>query len=286
MSSIAVVGAAGQLGTDLARVLGDRALPVGRPAVDVSVAGAAEAWLDEHRPAAVINCTAYNLVDQAEKEPEAAIAVNGLAPRRLAHWCAAADVPLVHISTDYVYGGAETPTRPLSEEDCPTPVSAYGTSKLVGEQFVRAICPRSLVVRTCGLYGLRPTRGKGNFVETMLRLSAEREELRVVNDQRCTPTCTWGLAEVLVELLDRQAWGLYHATDEGDCTWYEFTKEIVRLAGGTTHVIPIESVELKQPARRPTYSVLSSAKMQSVLGHLLPDWRTALAAHLERRGID
>lgn len=254
----------------------------GRSDCDLTITAELQRRLDEAGPRIVINCAAYNLVDRAEDEPEVAFAVNAFATRQLALWCASRDVPLMHISTDYVFG-LHSSTTPRSEEDAAGPVSVYGASKLAGEEFVRAICPRSWVVRTCGLYGHRASQAKGNFVETMLRLAGQRSELRIVADQRCTPTSTADLAEQLVRLLQTTEYGLYHATNFGDCSWAEFASEIFRLTDAATRVIPITAKEYGAKARRPDYSVLNCQRLATILGQPMRPWREALAAYLQQR---
>lgn len=276
---IAVVGAGGQLGRDLLARLGPRGVGWTHQECDVVDAESVRAALDRDAPAAVVNCAAYNLVDQAEQEPEAAYRVNALGPRLLAVECRNRDIPLVHVSTDYVFG-LEPPGRPLRESDLPGPLSVYGVSKLAGEAFVRAAGGRQLIVRTCGLYGRPGTGGKGNFVRTILRLAAEREELRVVDDQRCTPTSTADLAPAILDLLDRHQWGTYHATNSGDCSWFEFAREIVAVRGLTTRLLPATTAEFPRPARRPPYSVLDCSRLAFAIGAPLRPWRDALADYL------
>ncbi len=169
---IAIIGAFGQLGSDLVPLLGERAIALGHADIELADPSSIAGALDARQPTHVINCAAYNLVDRAEDEPEAAFRVNAFGTRNLALWCAARNAALVNVSTDYVFGLDGSLGRPRRETDPTGPVSAYGASKLAGENFVRSLCPRHLVVRTCGLYGRHAARGKGNFVETMLRLGA------------------------------------------------------------------------------------------------------------------
>lgn len=281
MSPIAVIGAAGQLASDLLLRLGQRGVGLNRQSVEITSPHSIAAALDAGRWAAVINCAAYNLVDRAEAEPEAAFAVNAFGVRNLAMWCGAHDVPLLHVSTDFVFGAEKQRTTPYRETDLPGPLSVYGNSKLTGEHFVRALCPRYWIVRTCGLYGRQATRSKGNFVETMRRLSAERSELRVVADQRCTPTSTRDLSAVLAALVETTDFGLYHATNAGDCSWAEFAAEIFRITGSATTVVPITAAEYGAAAQRPSYSVLHSERVQAVTGVTLRPWREALAEYLQ-----
>ncbi|HTU17442.1 MAG TPA: dTDP-4-dehydrorhamnose reductase [Gemmataceae bacterium] len=283
----AVLGAAGQLGRDLCPRLPGEVIPLSRngsPAVDLSRPESLLALFDNTRPDVVINCAAYNFVDRAESEPQEAFAVNAWGVRELARLCRERDCLLVHFSTDYVFGLDAARRQPWTESDAPGPVSVYGLSKLAGEYLVRMSCPRHLVIRTCGLYGVWGSGGKGgNFVETMLRLSSQGKPLRVVNDQTCTPSYTVDVAETTIALLNAGQLGLYHVTNSGSCTWYELTRTIFELSGVQASLTPIPSSEYPTPARRPTYSVLDHAALRA-LGISSPrPWREALAAYLRER---
>lgn len=283
MPRIVVIGAAGQLGSELLLHLGEQAIPLTHADVDITNAPELHARLEVLEAELVVNCAAYNLVDRAEAEPERAFAVNAFGVRHLAQWCGQHDVPLMHISTDYVFGLDDLRRTPWREDDPPGPVSVYGGSKLAGEWFVRSLCTRHWIVRTCGLYGQHAARGKGNFVETMLRLAREKPELRIVADQRCTPTSTTDLAAALTRLLHTPEYGVFHATNAGECSWYEFAKEIFRWAGLSVQVIPITSAEYGAAARRPAYSVLNCARLQAVTGCSLRPWTEALRDYLRAR---
>lgn len=281
MTRTVIIGAQGQLGSELARRLaGGDVAALSRAELDITDAQAVYTVLDRLQPQCVINAAAYNLVDRAEDEPERALAVNALGPRNLALWCAAQNARLVHVSTDYVFGLDAERQTPYREDDCPGPLSAYAVSKLAGEQIVRASCPRHLVVRTCGLYGHNPTQQKGNFFSTMLRLGRERGEVRVVDDQRCTPTWVPDLADAMLRLIERDATGLYHVTNAGSATWREFAEEIFRLAGLAVRVTPITSEQFGAKARRPAYSVLDCGRVEQALGRPMPDWHESLARHI------
>ena len=200
---IAVIGSTGQLGTDLLRLLDGDVVPVSHREIELGSDDSIVTCLTGISPDVVINTAAYNLVDQAEDEPQTAFEINSLGPRRLARFCAERDITLVHYSSDYVFGLGHDSSVPLSESDTPGPESAYAASKLQGEYFVRSLCPKHFVIRTCGLYGTAALQGagKGNFVEAMIRLGNERDELSVVDDQRCTPTSTVDLALATSSLL-------------------------------------------------------------------------------------
>ncbi|MGH7128124.1 MAG: dTDP-4-dehydrorhamnose reductase [Planctomycetaceae bacterium] len=281
---IAIFGSRGQLGAELCHRLRDEEIvALGRAHADITDAGAVAAVRAESRPDVVINAAAYNFVDRAEDEPQAAYAVNALGPRNLARWCGERDVPLLHVSSDYVFGLDAGRRTPYSEADPPGPQGAYAVSKLAGEHFVRALCRRHFVVRTCGLYGFRGSPEKGNFVETMLRLGRERDELRIVNDQVCTPTFTADLADAIAALLRTDAYGLYHAASGGAATWFDFAIEIFHLAGMHVAVTPITTAEYGAKAARPCYSVLSTNKLTETTGYEFPAWQDALAHYLEQQ---
>jgi dTDP-4-dehydrorhamnose reductase len=240
--------------------------------------------LAELRPDVVVNCAAYNFVDKAESEPEAAFAVNAWGVRALATVCRDLGCTLVHFSTDYVFGLDEQRTTPYGEADAPGPVSVYGLSKLAGEYLVRAHCPRHFVIRTCGLYGVWSSGGKGNnFVEAMLRRATAGQPLRVVTDQVCTPSYTVDVAVATAALIGTEQFGLYHLVNSGCCTWHEFARTIFELAQLKVEPAPITSAEFASPARRPAYSVLATDKYAALGLSPLRPWRQALAAYLEER---
>jgi dTDP-4-dehydrorhamnose reductase len=280
----AVLGAVGQLGRDLCPRLPGTVVPLPRDRADLTRPEALAAILDELRPDVVINCAAYNLVDRAESEPEAAFAVNAWGVRSLALACRQLGCTLVHFSTDYVFGLDEERRSPYAEDDAPGPLGVYGLSKLAGEYLVRALCSRHLVIRTCGLYGVWGSGGKGgNFVETMLRLAGQGKPLRVVADQVCTPSSTADVAAATAGLIQTGRFGLYHLTNAGSCSWHEFARAIFELAGVKADLTPIPSREYGAPARRPAYSVLGMNAYQALGLPPLRPWREALAAYLQER---
>jgi dTDP-4-dehydrorhamnose reductase len=280
----AVLGAAGQLGRDLCPRLPGAVVALARDRADLTRPDALRAVLDEIGPDVVVNCAAYNYVDRAESEPPAAFAVNAWGVRNLARWCRDRGRLLVHFTSDYVFGLDESRRTPWAEADPPGPVSVYGLSKLAGEYLVRSTCPAHLVLRTCGLYGVWGSGGKGgNFVETMLRLAREGKPPRVVADQVCTPSYTADVADATVALLTAGKRGLYHVTNAGACSWHEFARAIFELAGVSAGLSAITSEEYGAAARRPAYSVLAPAALTAA--GLAPPrpWREALAAYLGER---
>jgi dTDP-4-dehydrorhamnose reductase len=280
----AVIGSAGQLGRDLCPRLPGDVVPLTRDHADLTRFDLLHATLTGLRPDVVVNCAAYNFVDKAEGEPEAAFAVNAWGVRQLALVCRDLGCVLVHFSTDYVFGLDESRQTPYAETDAPGPLSVYGLSKLAGEYLVRALCPRHFVIRTCGLYGVWGSGGKGgNFVETMLRMAAEGKRIPVVADQVCTPSYTADVASAAAVLIETQRYGLYHLTNGGATTWHDFAAAIFELAGVKADLVPTTSREFGRPARRPAYSVLAWGGYEA-LGLPPPrSWREALAAYLEER---
>lgn len=278
-----ITGARGQLGRSLSARLPHNAVPLGRDELDVADAAAVRTQIESAQPEVVINCAAYNLVDKAEEEPEAAHRVNALGPRNLALACAEFGAILVHVSTDYVFGLDDARRAPYSEDDAPGPVSAYGTSKLAGEYFVRSLCPSHFVVRTCGLFGPVESSGRGNFVETMLRVGGERGTVSVVDDQICSPTSTDDLADAILALLETHAYGLYHATNQGETTWKGFAEEILQQAGMEVEVQATTTADWGAAAGRPSYSVLDCGKLHNTTGLPMPDRTDALARYLNAR---
>ncbi len=278
---VALVGAAGQLGTALAasRPAAVSLVPLGHADIEIREMTSVESALTKARADWVINAAAYNFVDRAEDEPELAYAVNALGPQNLARWCAAQNAILVHVSTDYVF--TDSPGRtPHVETESPAPASVYAKSKLAGEELVQAECPAHFVVRTCGLYGRAQSAGKGNFVRTMLRMAAEGRPLKVVDDQHCTPSYAADVAVAIWRLLESRRFGLYHATNSGATTWHGFACEIFRAAGLDVAVAAIPSRDFPQKAKRPAYSVLDCSKLAATIGSSLPTWQDALVHYV------
>jgi dTDP-4-dehydrorhamnose reductase len=277
---IVITGGKGMLAQAFARVLGGRGvtpLLCGREACDVSDRRSVEAAFDRLRPGLVINCAGYTKVDLAEKEAESADAANGLAAGILAAQCRRHDATLVHFSTDYVFDG--TIGRPLRPDDPVGPRSAYGRSKLLGERAIQDDPPpRWLIVRTAWLYGA----GGPNFVQTMVNAARGGKLLRVVNDQHGSPTYTIDLAEATADLLARGAQGIWHVTNAGETTWFDFAAAIFQEFGLTPTLLPITSEEWKstrpESAERPKYSVLDVGPIARLRGRPMRHWRDALRA--------
>jgi len=282
---IALIGADGQLGSDLLRTLRDERLtPLYYPDFDITRPAETRSVLNGLRPDVVINTAAFHRVDDCEDLVEEAFRVNAFAVRDLARICRDLEATLVHFSTDYVFDGRSS--RPYVEEDPPQPLSAYGASKLAGEYFVRAVCEKYFLVRTCGLFGLAGCLGKGrNFVETMLFYAEAGRPLRVVNDQWVTPTSCEELAARLAELIRTDRYGLYHMTNEGRCTWFEFASAIFDLLGRPAKITAVDSASFGAKARRPAFSVLENKRAKALGLANFSEWREALRDYLRKRGL-
>ena len=273
---ILVIGAKGMLGRDLMELLGDRAQGVDIDEIDITSMESVCKVVSEFGPQVVINCAAYTDVDGCEEHIEKAMEVNGEGVAYLAMACREAGALLVQVSTDYVFDGGKG--TPYQEYDAPHPLSVYGESKLAGEMNA-AFAPEHLIVRTQWLYGLH---GK-NFVETMLRLGQEKDQLTVVDDQIGSPTWTVDLAKAIIALVDKGCRGIYHAANRDFCSWNSFAKAIFEEAGLTVTVTPMTTEELNRPARRPLYSTLDCSKLTVDSGFQPQSWREALVEYLRLR---
>ncbi len=282
---IALIGADGQLGFDLLNLLPtEKCHPLFYPDFDVREAQKTRDILQSLAPDVVINTAAFHRVDECEDRPEEALIVNAVAVRNLALICLERNAVLVHFSTDYVFDGRKR--TPYVEEDEPAPLNVYGVSKLAGEYFVRSLCQKYFLIRTCGLYGSAGCREKGmNFVELMLHLENSGRPLRVVDDQWVTPTSTEELAARILELLGTERYGLYHMTNEGQCTWYEFAREIFSVVGRAANLSPIDSQAYGAKARRPAYSVLENQRAKALGITDFSPWREALKNYLKKKGL-
>lgn len=290
MAKILLIGAQGQVGHILHQVIAPLAdvVAVGRSDLDLSEPDKIRQVIAAHRPAVVINAAAYTGVDKAEAEVELAYAINDTAPSVMAEAVQELGAMLIHLSTDYVFKGDKG--TPYLEQDVPEPLGVYGKSKLAGELSVQQRCDRNVILRTAWVYGIH---GKGNFVKTMLRLSNERPEVRVVADQVGTPTWAQHIAEAVVHLVQAAEtasddfYGVYHFTNSGVCSWYDFAiaifEEAYRLALITQKpdVIPITTAEYPTTAQRPNYSVLSNSRIRPLLNEHPPHWRAALRKMLK-----
>ncbi len=279
---VLITGGNGQLAHDLQRALcGHEVHSLPRKRLDICDRAQTAAIIQAVKPDVLINTAAFHHVDDCESQQELAFATNAFAVRYLAQLCKEQDALFVHVSTDYVFGG-QAKRFPLSEDDIPAPLSVYGTSKLAGEYLAQLTWRKSLIVRTCGLYGVAGASGRGgNFVQTMLRKAREGAALRVVDDQECTPTATKDLAQKVARLITQDLTGIVHITNAGSCTWYEFAKAIFAIAGIDADLTPTTSQEYETPAVRPPYSVLARGRLAALGQDDLRPWQAALASYLE-----
>lgn len=275
---VLVTGASGQLGFDVCRELRQRGIEhrgLSSKELDIRDGAAVQRMLEEYRPDAVIHCAAYTQVDRAEEEPEQCFAVNALGTRNIARACAAVGAKLLYISTDYVFPG--TGERPYEPEDETGPLGIYGKSKLEGEHAVRELLDRFFIVRISWAFGING----GNFIRTMLRLSETVETVRVVADQVGSPTYTADLAPLLCDMIQTEKYGIYHASNEGFCSWAELAEAVFAAAGRQTKVQRVTTAEYGAKAPRPHNSRLSKTKLPERGFCPLPWWQDGLKRFLE-----
>lgn len=280
-----VLGAQGQIGTELVRrgtEAGFDVTALGRRELDIGDERAVARAISESAPAAIINAAAYTAVDKAESEPEAAQSINGGAPGHIARVAAELGIPLLHISTDYVFDGRGT--RPYLEDDPIFPQGVYGASKAAGEDAIRQTAARHIILRTSWVFGVHGH----NFLKTMLRLAGERDELAIVNDQKGSPTSADDIAQVLIGITERALttpdndfpWGTYHFSNQGETTWCGFARAIVegaaRRGGQSIPVRGISTADYPTPAQRPAYSVLDCSKIRDAFNIVPRPWQHAL----------
>jgi dTDP-4-dehydrorhamnose reductase len=280
---IVVLGASGQLGTDLISELRDYA-PVGfdHRMLDIEVPAAVSKMLVRHRPELVINAAAFHNVELCETRPDRAFAVNALAVDGLAAQCAAAGVALLQVSTDYVFDGKAS--QPYSENARPHPLSSYGISKYSGELLIRRHLDEAYIIRTSGLYGVRGSSNKGyTFIERILTQASEGKPIRVVTDITLSPSYTRHVAAAIRQIVETKKYGTYHVTNSGYCTWYEFAVEILRQAGLDAPVVRTTSAEFPTLARRPAFSALAHTALDALGLQPVPSWQEGVRAYLAER---
>jgi dTDP-4-dehydrorhamnose reductase len=284
-SKVLILGSGGQLGVELFREFSNRGYPVTgfqRNELDITDAAAVERTVAMLDPGIVVNAAAYNQVDVAEKEPLAAYQVNALAVRNLAVACRQIDALLVHFSTDYVFDG--TKGSPYVETDATHPLGAYAVSKLGGELYAQAYLDHPLIVRTSGVFGPGGLNtARGNFIELMLRLAKSGQTIRVVEDHVASPTYAPVLAARTADLVEKKARGVFHIGGGTPVSWFEYARTIFRLAGVDPELRPTNEREYRTAARRPKYSALSNAKMESLGIEPFPSMETAIKSYLQLR---
>ena len=283
---IVLIGSDGQLGTDVIKYFKGKGADItGLTISDIDVCdkNICNDILFRIKPNLIINTAAFHQVDVCEDEVAKAFEVNAGGLKNLAEIALSIDAALMHFSTDFVFGGYKR-SVPFTEDDCPAPVSVYGISKLAGEYVLRYMMKKYYLLRVCGLYGHAGSLGKGyNFVELMIRLANEGKDIKVVDDQVLTPTSTKDIAEKLFELIQTEKYGLYHMTNSGSCSWYEFACEIFKQEGLTPDISPTTSDAFASKAKRPAYSVLDNKNLRAAgLADLRP-WKESLADYIKER---
>jgi dTDP-4-dehydrorhamnose reductase len=276
MRSILVTGANGQLGVALRNIQGSfdgfELYFTDVEDLDICEKAQIDAFVSSHRIDAIVNCAAYTAVDKAEEEAELCMRINRDAVHNIGEAAASVGAKVIHISTDYVFDGSAV--TPYIEDDATNPVSVYGASKLAGEKVLLLVCPNSVIIRTAWLYSEKGS----NFVKTMLRLGSERDSLGVVADQEGTPTYAGDLADAIktVIMAEKFVPGIYHFTNEGACTWYDFALKIFEIAGINCNVKPLTTAEYPTRAKRPAYSILDKSKIKAIYGIKIPEWEEGL----------
>ena len=280
---VLLIGHRGQLGSDLKQVFASEDLVLaGRDNLPVQDHGAVGAFVQAQRPDLILNCSAFHRVDDCEDQPGPAFEINVLAVRSLALAARQAGAVLVHFSTDYVFDGPQR--TPYSEADVPCPKCIYGVSKAAGELMLASLWPKHFIFRVSGLYGYAGSREKGsNFVEMMIGLARQGKPIRVVNDQVLTPTNTLDIAAAVRRVSATDGYGLYHLTNTGQCSWYEFADAIFESAGLRADLTPVPSETFPTRANRPAYSVLDNRRLRYDGFADLPDWRDALSRYIQGR---
>jgi dTDP-4-dehydrorhamnose reductase len=283
---VAVIGANGQLGNDVVAAFsenGDAVHALTHSEIEISDTESVKRAILQVQPELIVNTAAMHHVENCEREPEKAFAANALGPKNLAAVAREVGAVLMHVSTDYVFDGEKH--SPYVEDDSPRPLNVYGITKVAGEHFVRCTTDRHFVIRTSGLYGKSPCRAKGglNFIELMLKLAKERGEVRVVEDEMVTPTSTAELARQIVKLSRSDQYGLYHATAESSCSWYEFAREIFALTETPVRLKAAAPGEFPAKVARPKYSVLENRALKARGLNLFRQWQDGLQEYLGQR---
>ena len=275
---VLVTGVKGQLGYDVVKELekrGHQPIGVDRDEMDLMDNEAIRTFIMNLKPEAIIHCAAYTAVDKAEEEVETCYQINAESVKVISECAKELDVKLIYISTDYVFDG--TKEGEYVETDLPNPINVYGASKLKGEQYVQTLLEKYYIVRISWVFGVNGN----NFIKTMRRLGSERDELNIINDQVGSPTYTADLAPLLVDMMETDKYGIYHATNEETCSWYEFANEIFKQSRIEVKTNPITTDQYPTAAKRPMNSRMSKAKLKANGFNLLPTWQEALAHYLK-----
>jgi dTDP-4-dehydrorhamnose reductase len=283
---VVIIGSTGQLGQDLARVFNEDAAGFTHQDLDVTDEASVTAAIRSTEPDWVLNTAAFHRVDDCEANPTLTFAVNAVGALNVARAAADAGSGVVFYSTDYVFGGQDRERdHPYEEGDSPRPLSVYGASKVAGEQLVMQANLRHLVVRSAGLYGTATSRKGWTFPELMINKARTEGVIRVVIDQVLSPTFTADLAQKTKELIEHDAVGLFHLTNAGECSWFDFAQESLDMAGVQAKMESISTAQLQQRARRPSYSALTSARLEKLGLEPMRSWRDALSDYLRAKGM-
>src|SRR3989338_2623007 len=287
MKKLLLIGANGQLGADIYHVFKHsyKITPLTHRNLDITDFLKTKKVIEKIKPNIVINTAAYHKVDEVEDFPQKAFLINAIAQRDLSAITKKINAAIVFFSTDYVFGMDIKRNTPYKETDNVGPVNTYGVSKAAGEFFTRTTNPNHFIIRTSGLYGAKGTHGKENFVDLMLRLGKERGQVNVVGDQVITPTYTLNLAENLLKLLKVKKFGTYHMTSEGQCSWWEFTSEIFKLAKLKVKCSKVSSSFFNTKAQRPNYSVLENFNLKIMNINQMNHWKINLRLYLEEKNL-
>jgi len=279
--NIAIIGAKGQLGSDLVNVFNKNAIPLTHDEIEISDLKSCEI-LKKINPDTVINTAAFHKTDMCEDFPERTFNVNTIGAKNIAEICNKIDAINIYISTDYVFDGRKK--KPYVEDDIPNPINTYGMSKYAGEIFTKNYCSKYYIIRVASLFGVAGASGKGgNFIETMIKKAKNKEEIRVVDDMMMSPTYTKDAAEMIKRIIEKELpFGVYHVTNDGFCSWYEFTKEIFNIIGLSPTVKPIKTHELNLKAKRPKFSALKNENIKKY-GLEMRHWKDALRSYLKEK---
>lgn len=274
---VLVTGVNGQLGYDVVKELekrGHKAVGVDRKEMDLTSTQQIKECIKNVNPEAIIHCAAYTAVDKAEDEAELCRRVNAIATKEIAEYAKVLDIPMIYISTDYVFDG--TKDGEYTEEDIPNPINVYGKTKYEGEVYVQELLEKYYIVRISWVFG----ENGNNFIDTMLRLAKDRDEINVINDQVGSPTYTKDLAPLLVDMIETDKYGVYHATNEGFCSWYAFAKEIFNISNTNIEVNPIKTSQYPTKATRPMNSKMSKLKLSKFGFKINRNWKDAIEEYL------
>ncbi|MHA1377740.1 MAG: dTDP-4-dehydrorhamnose reductase [Candidatus Helarchaeota archaeon] len=286
---IVVIGANGQLGSDICQILKEKHEIVELLQSDIEITDALsiQRALEPYKGDIIINTAAYHHLKQCEENPGIAFAVNAIGSRDLARWCLKNDSILIHISTDYVFDGKKK--QPYIESDIAKPINTYGISKLAGEHYIEALLDKFIIIRVSGLYGINPCIGKPgkNFVEMFINLIKDKETLDFGGLEWLTPTSTKNVAEQLVKIIESNEYGIFHSTNEGECSWFEFGQEIIKQIGAVTILTHRKEEPKPDPSaiKRPKYSVLENKRLKDLGINIMPHWKDALREYLQIRKI-